>query len=225
MDPSSSPVTREQTAESEVSPGRTISILNLKDDFFKELDWTSGRVLGSGMSGDVVEAIFRGDSSVRCAVKVMPLRSDTISEATVRKLFRREMDVLRLDHSGLVQGVLAAECPNHLCIAMKLYPCGDLISCLPNIPGRAKPWIAGRITNAVTYLHSKRIMHGDIKPDNILIDHGFAPKLGDFGLARHFPEDQVSSRGFGGTPDYWAPEIRPPVSHGEFVDPFKVKAL
>ena len=219
MDPSSSPV--DLTGE----PGRTISILNLKDEIFKELAWTPGRVLGSGMSGYVVEAIFRGDASVRCAIKMMPLRDGKVSEATVRGLFKREMDVLRLDHSGLVQCFLAAECPNHLCIAMKLYPCGDLISCLPSIPARAKPWIAGRIADAVNYLHSKRIMHGDIKPDNILMDDNFAPRLGDFGLARHFPEDLESSGAFGGTQQYWAPEIRPPVIPGELVDPFKVRAL
>ena len=223
MDPSS--VTTEQASKSEVSPSSEIPILNLKGDFFKDIPYKRGRCLGSGMSGFVVEAVNEDDPSKRWAVKMMPLRGGTISEATVRRLFSREVNVLRLEHKGFVKCFLAAKCPDHLCIAMKLYPCGDLVNCLPSIPACAKAWIAGRIADAVAFLHGKRIIHGDIKPDNILIDNGFAPVLGDFGLARHFSQDLVSSGPFGGTPGFWAPEIQPPRSPGDLVDPFKVRVF
>jgi cyclin-dependent kinase 2 len=41
-----------------------------------------------------------------------------------------------------------------------------------------------QICAAIKYCHSKRILHRDLKPQNLLIDKNGAIKLGDFGLAR-----------------------------------------
>ena len=43
-----------------------------------------------------------------------------------------------------------------------------------------------QICAAIKYCHSKRILHRDLKPQNLLIDKNGAIKLGDFGLARAF---------------------------------------
>ena len=43
-----------------------------------------------------------------------------------------------------------------------------------------------QITAAIKYCHSKRILHRDLKPQNLLIDKNGVIKLGDFGLARAF---------------------------------------
>lgn len=66
------------------------------------------------------------------------------------------------------------------------------------------------IARALQYLHEDshmRIVHRDIKASNILLDDKFHPKIGDFGLARFFPEDQdCLSTPFAGTLGYTAPE-------------------
>ncbi|KAL8488993.1 hypothetical protein ACS0TY_024579 [Phlomoides rotata] len=66
------------------------------------------------------------------------------------------------------------------------------------------------IARGLQYLHEDshvRIVHRDIKASNILLDEKFHPRIGDFGLARFFPEDQAYlSTTFAGTLGYTAPE-------------------
>ena len=59
--------------------------------------------------------------------------------------------------------------------------------------------------DGLDFLHSRRVFHRDVKPDNILLMNGHA-KLADFGLAR--AQERVdTSVSFAGTPVYMAPEV------------------
>jgi len=59
------------------------------------------------------------------------------------------------------------------------------------------------------YLHSKKIYHGDIKPDNLLIDEDGKLKIADVGIAKHVDEEDSYQTLTGqlGTYQYSAPEI------------------
>ncbi|KAK3006674.1 hypothetical protein RJ639_016942 [Escallonia herrerae] len=72
--------------------------------------------------------------------------------------------------------------------------------------------IALGIAKGVEYLHQgcdRRILHFDIKPHNILLDHNFNPKVADFGLAKLCSKEQsmVSMTAARGTMGYIAPEV------------------
>lgn len=58
---------------------------------------------------------------------------------------------------------------------------------------------------ALKYLHSRGVIHGDLKPSNLMIDHRKRVKLGDFGLARRVSDDDGSL--LKGTAKYIAPEV------------------
>ncbi|CAO2193555.1 unnamed protein product [Urochloa humidicola] len=72
--------------------------------------------------------------------------------------------------------------------------------------------IAIGIARGLEYLHhscNTRIVHFDIKPQNILLDQGFCPKVADFGLAKlcHAKESKLSVTGARGTIGFIAPEV------------------
>lgn len=58
---------------------------------------------------------------------------------------------------------------------------------------------------ALKYLHDQGVLHGDIKPTNLMVDHRKRVKLGDFGLARRVSDDEGSL--LKGTTKYMAPEV------------------
>lgn len=72
--------------------------------------------------------------------------------------------------------------------------------------------IAVGIAHGITYLHrgcESRILHLDIKPQNILLDQDFTPKISDFGLAKVYSRHRsaVTLTGPKGTYGFIAPEI------------------
>ena len=84
--------------------------------------------------------------------------------------------------------------------------------------------ILRKLITAVELLHLRRIIHGDIKPRNILIDRNHNPVLVDFGLAHGTCESHDKS--YGGTPGFSAPEqFVPRVSVGLPADVYAIGVL
>jgi len=74
---------------------------------------------------------------------------------------------------------------------------------------------AACVCSAFVYLHDKKIVYRDLKPENLMLDsHGYC-KVVDFGFAKVITERTAT---FCGTPEYVAPEIIAGTGHGMPVD-------
>ncbi|KAF9687830.1 hypothetical protein SADUNF_Sadunf02G0133900 [Salix dunnii] len=106
--------------------------------------------------------------------------------------FKQEVDVLsKLRHPNLV--TLIGTCTEVCALIYEYLPNGNLedrLSCESNTPPlswQARICIATELCSALIFLHSSTptsIVHGDLKPGNILLDVNLSCKLSDFGICR-----------------------------------------
>ncbi|KAK9064409.1 hypothetical protein SSX86_015791 [Deinandra increscens subsp. villosa] len=165
--------------------------------------------LGGGGFGSVFKGILRDSSIV--AVKKL----ESVSQGD--KQFRSEVSTIgMIQHVNLVR--LCGFCAqgNNKLLVYDYMPNGSLNSHLfhekedTSLSWEKRYQIALGIAKGLLYLHEKCrdcIIHCDIKPENILLDADFCPKIADFGLAklmgRDFSRVLTTMRG---TRGYLAPE-------------------
>lgn len=82
---------------------------------------------------------------------------------------------------------------------------------VPNADGRAVPWRQGAVwiadlADGLAHAHKRGVVHGDIKPANILIGDDGVARLLDFNLASEADPDPAATLIVGGTLPYLAPE-------------------
>lgn len=63
------------------------------------------------------------------------------------------------------------------------------------------------IASAMNYLHKHKILHNDLKPENIILNDQFNPIIIDFGFSKYFNDNESSNSGISGSPYFMAPEL------------------
>ncbi|XP_004307883.1 PREDICTED: serine/threonine-protein kinase TIO-like [Fragaria vesca subsp. vesca] len=123
---------------------------------------------------------------------------------------RQEIEILRkLKHENIIEMLDSFESPQEFCVVTE-FAQGELFEILEDdkhLPEEQVQAIAKQLVRALHYLHSNRIIHRDMKPQNILIGAGSIVKLCDFGFARAMSTNTVVLRSIKGTPLYMAPEL------------------
>ncbi|XP_058073436.1 G-type lectin S-receptor-like serine/threonine-protein kinase LECRK2 [Magnolia sinica] len=189
---------------------------NLRCFTYKELEEVTGgfkEELGSGAFGTVYRGSLALGDSADSATSVAIKKLDKVIEDGEKEFTTEVIAIGQTHHKNLVQLIGFCDEGPHRLLVYEYMSNGPLSSFLF---GRSKPkWyqrlqIVFGIARGLTYLHeecSTQIIHCDIKPQNILLDDCFTPRISDFGLAKLLKTDQTRTKtDIRGTRGYMAPE-------------------
>ena len=150
-------------------------------------------VLGKGRFGIVLKA-WDAKAKKFVAVKIMAYKGIFIKNSNQQKT---EVDIqTRLKHENIVrikdnfeyrEWILASG----IAIVMELCPYGSLSEVLKEMISRKRTiseekrfvWYM-QLMSALVHIHGKNIVHGDVKPENILVDARGVLKVGDVGVSK-----------------------------------------
>ncbi|XP_041098225.1 serine/threonine-protein kinase 36 isoform X2 [Polyodon spathula] len=163
-------------------------------------------VIGEGSFGRVYKGRRKFSGQV-VALKFIPKMGR--SEKELRSL-KREIEIMRgLMHPNIVLLLDSFETEQEVVVVTE-YAEGELFQILEDdgsLPESQVREIACQLVSALYYLHSHRILHRDMKPQNILLGKGGVVKLCDFGFARAMSVSTMVLTSIKGTPLYMAPEL------------------
>ncbi|KHN15740.1 Serine/threonine-protein kinase HT1 [Glycine soja] len=167
-----------------------------------------------------VKVLDWGEDGVATAVEIAALRASFWQEVTVWQ---------KLDHPNVTKFIGASMGTSNLkiplpscgqnsvpskacCVIAEFLPGGTLKQYLfknrqNKLPYNVVIQLALDLSRGLSYLHSKKIVHRDVKTDNMLLDAKQNLKIADFGVARVEAINQSEMTGETGTYGYMAPEV------------------
>jgi len=168
-------------------------------------DYELERQIGAGAAGTVWRAHRSGPVDRVVALKRLRAGSGAADLARIR----REATLLsELDHPHIVRVLEVVHDGDGVALAMQFAPGGSLEDLLAE-RGRLAPGevvaVAAPVADALASAHRRGVLHGDVKPANVMFTSDGEPLLTDFGVARtlgRMTSDQAS-----GTAEYVAPEL------------------
>ncbi|KAG5248228.1 serine/threonine-protein kinase [Salix suchowensis] len=150
------------------------------------------------------------------------------SETAMTDVLREVLIMKMLDHPNIVNLVEVIDDPNtdHFYMVLE-YVDGKRVWEGSGPPGgigedTARMYLRD-IVSGLMYLHAHNIVHGDIKPDNVLVTRSGTVKIGDFSISQVVEDDNDELRRSPGTPVFTAPECcLGVIYHGKAADTWAV---
>lgn len=202
-----------------IKPGTTV----FRKESDPELVYKDIKLIGEGSYGKVIMASNILTGSIR-AVKI--IEKSYLKEEYGNNEIENEIKILKsLDHPNIYKVYEYFDYDNSLYIVNEYIGGGDLFSLITKENYLKEPislMILYQLLSAVAYIHIENIFHGDIKPENIMIDlfedikltkntnnsdlFQFHIKLIDFGTSKMVKKVKVF-KNLVGTSNYVAPEV------------------
>lgn len=192
-----------------------LSELNHYKDYIIDLrDYQNIRVIGKGAFGAVIlyQNIYTG---WEVAIKTVFKNTREI------EFFKREIEILINCYDPFLLDFVGFSMEGSLSIATEYMRNGSLWDLIHNnsntkLNPTQKTNIAIGIAHGMRYLHSKGIIHRDLKSPNIFLDENYLPKIADFGLSR-FCDSEFMTQSIG-TPQWMPMEQLSSCNYGPPVD-------
>lgn len=189
------------------------------------------KTIGSGAFSTV--QLVKTEDGHRFALK--RIQKSHVDSEEKRAQFLREIKIHAvLDHPNVVEYVDCFEEGDDICMLLEHCDHGTLDGLLVDLDRRGKTLperhvlrIVRQVVIGLAYLHSRDVIHRDIKPGNVFLASGrgdaVVVKLGDFGFARVGAEG--GSAMLCGTPNYIAPEAVTDGTYSSATDMWAVGVL
>jgi hypothetical protein len=180
------------------------------EDFKTKIDFYDiEKMIGKGNFGKVYECTHKLTGE-KVAIKCIE-KTTVKNFKKMQKIFN-EIDILSgIDHKNIIQLYEIFENPKFYFFVTEFAEKGDLFKMLKKsvcFNDSQIFLILKDVLAAMDYIHSKSILHRDIKLDNILINNEYQIKLCDFGVSCKTDLDEFNNlKEKCGTPVYLAPEI------------------
>ncbi|CAF0961113.1 unnamed protein product [Adineta steineri] len=167
------------------------------------------KLIGSGAFGQawLVQAKIDGNQLVMKEIKIAKMTNKERDDA------RKEVEVLeKMKHPYIVSYTESFEDATSLYIIMDYCDGGDLHSRIQAQRGilfnedLILDWFV-QITLALKHVHDRKVLHRDIKSQNVFLTSDGSAKLGDFGISKVLNNTCELARTQIGTPYYLSPEI------------------
>ncbi len=189
---------------------KIVTPLGEKDPLIDQ-QWGHFRIieaLGQGGMGTVYRAL---DESLQRYVALKVILGSGVGEddsKQVQQLFQEARAQARVSHPNVVHIYFVDRSNGAPFFAMELVNGPTLKDLLEDgpLPFKEVVGIGLQIANALRFALKYDIVHGDIKPSNILVAENNEIKISDFGLARRLSELKTGEGVLAGTPNYLSPE-------------------
>ena len=166
-----------------------------------------GRLIGKGAFGKVNLGLHILTGRI---VAIKSFNKNNLKNERAKSKIYHEINLMKnLRHSSVVKLLDTFETKNYILIVMENISGGDLLSFVKKrtkLNEKICKFIFKQLLQAIKYIHTKNVIHRDIKLDNVLIDLNNNIKLCDFGVGKMIHEGEILTDQCG-TPAYIAPEI------------------
>ena len=192
----------------------SLSDPKLKDFIIKFSDLKFEKIIGSGAAGEVSLGIY---SPLHKKVAIKKFHDGEIIRNNIG--FRREISTLCVIKNPFLLQFVGFTTTSPYCIITKYIPGGSLFQALREnkLNGTDLSIIAFGIASGMKYLHGMKIIHRDLKTENILLEKNKLPVICDLGTSRVINGQQPFT-GQLGTPNYMAPEFIKNESYDKSID-------
>jgi len=164
------------------------------------------KTIGKGNFAIVKLARHRITKS-QVAIKIVD--KTLLDEANLKKVYREVQIMKMLKHSHIIRLYQVMETKNMLYLVTEYASNGEMFDYLAG-HGRFSEKEArkkfAQILSAVEYCHRRRVVHRDLKAENLLLDGNMNVKIADFGFSNHFTPGVLMNT-WCGSPPYAAPEV------------------